>query len=286
MKKDNATTAKSNEERLKNDEYSLERFFKPRYDLPYKPAAYTKDSYFAWFKRKGLLPLAILLCIFILPPIFFSAKESGKYGAREKKRKEWQQHYDYREQNWNAAFDAFLEEKKHAINVYESALAAHGIEEDDVQGISKELNFDSVSYDGYWRKYQAGNVRASRYDLTQILVTQNEILCYTRTLDLFDPDADNASTIEYFLKDVTGIGTVTKTKELPDTGSEEDGTEADMSDEANQKQVAISTNFILSVPGDSYEFYISGDGKKNKAIMNLKNVIREAKQNIVKISKE
>ena len=234
-----------------NNEFSINKFFTKNYGLPAKPKAVT------WKKPKNII---ILLLFWWLSLIFFLIKNS----KAKKEIEQWEAAYQYRSDNWRKEFDAFYKKAEAAMDLKNKGMQKLGIVEEQIIDV-KPFYIYGPKHDGYYINYTDGTCRSSMYEYTYIFFTEDQVLFYTRDLNLLDLSKKKESTQEYFYQDITSISTSTVSKEVKNQLKE--GKTEEVETEA----------FLIIVPGDKQSLAYTGNDLTNESVKGMKNLLRNKK---------
>lgn len=233
-----------------NNQFSMEKYFQNNYGLPKKPA-----------QEKLNLPknIIVLILFWWISVIVYLIKKS----KRTKEIAEWDAAYNHRFNNWYKEFDAALKKAEDNMKLRESAMSKLGIVEEQLEEV-KPFYIYGPKFDGYYRPIKSGGFRSSQYEYTYIFFTQDQVLFYTRSLDLLDPSKKKESTQEYFYQDITSISTSTLSKEV--------------SNKLEGKKEEVETEaFVIIVPGDKVNMAYTGNELTNESVKGMKNLLRNKK---------
>jgi len=179
----------------------------------------------------------------------------------------------------DSELDAIL--NSYVEKVKRLSLSKMGIDADDL--IAESVHIIGVKWDppsGVMTAFKVGNDKVARYTPVNLIVLHfapDQLLTYECTLDLFTGNPLNASTDEYFYKDVVSISTKTKSisKNIPNIG---------------QIQMDAAEIFTLSTSaGTSFEVFLrdpklidklGGDlptTLAERTIQSVRKVLREKK---------
>ena len=234
-----------------NNEFKIDLYFQKNYGLPAKPKG------IKWNKPKNII---ILLIFWWLSLIFFLIKQSKV----NKEISQWEEAYQYRLNNWYKEFDKFYAKAEAAMDLKNKGMAKLGIVEEQLQEV-KPFYIYGPKFDGYYRPISGGGYRSSRYEFTYIFFTEDQVLFYTRDLDLLQLDKKKESTQEYFYQDITSISTTTTSKEVKNTL------------EDNKSEEVETEAFVIIVPGDKVSLAYTGNETTNESVKGMKNLLRNKK---------
>jgi hypothetical protein len=161
-------------------------------------------------------------------------------------------------------FDAILKAKVDSYNVFQMALRKLNVDVDQIQAINP------VFFDGYAGGYsKLGEdlvYRESKYQLSCLLFSDEQIYAYTFTFDLTSNDTTE-HTEEYFYKDVTNVSTNTSVIDiLHESGC--------FGMDSSRIDVPI-ISFSITVPSDSFSCFLREESERE--IQGMKSLLREKK---------
>ncbi len=233
-----------------NNEFSIDKYFQRNYGLPDKPN-----------KIKLKLPKNFLIKILFwwVSLIIYMIKKAknGKLIAQ------WEDAYQYRLNNWYKEFDKYYASSFTKMDLKNKAMSKLGIVEEQLKEV-KPFYIYGPKFDGYYRQASDGSYRSSHYEYTYIFFTEDQVLFYTRDLNLLNPDKKKESTQEYFYQDITSISTTVNSTEVKNNimgKSEEIETES----------------FVIIVPGDKINLAYTGNEETNNSVKGMKNLLRNKK---------
>jgi ABC-type dipeptide/oligopeptide/nickel transport system permease subunit len=106
----------------------------------------------------------------------------------------------------NSTFDAILDSKiqAHSQTIEKRALAAHGMDADEVKEIPPVRVENYYTFSRYFKMFRDLTFRASEYQMSYLMFSEKQMYAYCHTFDLTTENT-TVQTREYFYEDITAI---------------------------------------------------------------------------------
>jgi len=117
----------------------------------------------------------------------------------------------------NDTFDGILNNKvrEYGDQLDKRALAAHGMDADEVKEIPPIRVENYFSGSRYFKMFRDNTFRASEYQMSYLMFSEKQLYAYSHTFDLTSANTTE-QTREYFYEDITSIDVTKKQIEFPD----------------------------------------------------------------------
>lgn len=162
--------------------------------------------------------------------------------------------------------DEIVRNKKNSINK-QMVINKLGVEEEDVNIIPPVLFHGYIFKDSFVKQGKDDAYRTSRYQVSWLLFSKEQVYFYQNTYNLID-NAKDEKTEEYFYKDITSFSSMTNTETFPIYDKKGDKV---------QEGTLDTHKFALTVPGEKM-FCALGTGEVyDDIIKGMKALLREKK---------
>lgn len=165
-------------------------------------------------------------------------------------------------------YETLIRKKVDSMNLKQRALDKHGLDLEQIKEIDP-ISFEGFVFDkSYSKKGTDGLWRASRYQVSWIFFSDNQVYFYQYTFNM-DDDSKKESTDEYFYKDIVNFSTISETEEVELYDKNGNKTNTENID---------TTMFQMVVPGDKVKCSLRRNDDEIESILKaMKNKLREKK---------
>ena len=166
-------------------------------------------------------------------------------------------------------YDEMVEKMASPVRDMQRALKKLGIDEDMVKEV-KPLCLEGYSFRGDVFAKQGKDLkwRSSKYQITWVFCSDNQLYFYCYSFNT-DEDGQKTEAEEYFYKDITNISHSTETEEIVSL--------RDTNGNPLIRNKVTYNEFMISAMGDKRYCAMDSNETTERAIMALKNKLREKK---------
>ncbi|MBR0277414.1 MAG: hypothetical protein IJQ50_03000, partial [Clostridia bacterium] len=171
-----------------------------------------------------------------------------------------------------------VQEKCRMLNIRARAINRLGIDENEIVSLIDPIclysfKFSKIDKSYPWIKLENQNAVSSRYMVTWLFFSENQVYVYSYTFDMTSDDVWEYC-CEYFYQDITCFETTHEIKEKIDTSIAQGCLK---SGETVTKNNYTVESFRIIVPGDYYTVSMRDAGTQMQSVQAAKALLREKK---------
>lgn len=175
----------------------------------------------------------------------------------------------------DSTYDQLVQDKINSLNLKQRAIQCIGMDESQMQEIAPVCVQNYIAEDAYVKQGKDDKVRTSRYQVSWIFFSENQVYLYQNSFNL-DSDDSVESTSEYFYKDITCFDTQNKVEER--IQGSKDSKKKLFKGGVKLKKILVKTiQFVVIVPGANLYCSAKMDDATMRTINGMKSKLREKK---------